>query len=101
MNPRKPLNEYYFKTNMGYQSPCWIWNGAVSKEGYGHMKANCKNVRAHVYFFLEYRGEYDRTQHLHHLCNIRLCVHPWHLYPMTPAEHNQLTHKGKRYRRIQ
>jgi len=33
------------------------------------------------------RGEIPEGVHLHHTCKNRACVNPWHLEPLTAADH--------------
>lgn len=67
-------------------SECVIWRGSVSN-GYGTMWLEGRNQRAHRVFYTVYRGAIPRGQVLHHTCETRLCVNPWHLVPMTLGDH--------------
>jgi len=58
--------------------PCWVWTGARSR-GYGILRLNYKNIRAHIMSFTWEYGETPEGQELDHLCRNRACVRPTHL----------------------
>lgn len=68
---------------------CWIWEGAVSTNGYGQFWVDDRIAVAHRFSY-ELRGEtIAEGLQLDHLCRVRTCVRPEHLEPVTPRENTR------------
>src|SRR5690349_21776126 len=65
---------------------CWLWIGAIMKNGYGVSSAMGRNILAHRLSYIAHVGPIPSGKHLDHLCRVRSCVNPDHLEPVTPAE---------------
>lgn len=63
---------------------CWLWTGALSKEGYGKFCIDRKNRGAHVVAYEQVNGPVPDGLELDHLCRVRHCVRPSHLEAVTP-----------------
>ncbi len=62
---------------------CVLFTGKLSPEGYGRLG----KLYAHR---VAYEGKYGiipAGHHLHHKCEVRACINPDHLEPITPREH--------------
>ena len=60
---------------------CWLWLGAVKRDGYGAFSATGrKQVRAHRMALMLELGMFDRRLLVLHKCDTPLCVRPDHLY---------------------
>src|SRR5258708_27487935 len=70
-------------------SGCWIWTGYIGKDGYGVAYLQGRNHRAHRVAYILLVGEIPPLLHLDHLCNVRPCVNPAHLEPVTWLENNR------------
>ena len=68
---------------------CWIWFGALCK-GYALLRVNGINVRAARWSYELLIGPIPEGYELHHTCFVKECVNPFHLKPMTHAEHIRL-----------
>lgn len=66
---------------------CWLWAGALDKDGYGLMRVT-KNgtLRSHRVFYQHYIGPIADGLVIDHLCRVRCCVNPSHLEPVTSIE---------------
>lgn len=65
---------------------CWLWEGYVSKEGYGYSTFEGKGRIAHRHVYELLVGPIPKGLQLDHLCRVRNCVNPDHLEPVTPRE---------------
>lgn len=76
---------------------CWEWQGYVdAKTGYGKVSARWAETgrkvgptQAHRVFYELYRGVFPKQRQLHHKCENKRCVNPWHLEVMTPRAHGR------------
>ncbi len=66
---------------------CWKWCGAMSKRGYGVFWLNGSLHPAHRIAYQLEEGPIDDTADLHHECEVKICVNPRHLKPLTRKEH--------------
>lgn len=77
----------YAEENRGYETPCWIWQFATERNGYGRKVVQGVKYGAHRYYYEQQVRPLQTHEHLHHLCGIRACVRPDHLQVLSPAEH--------------
>lgn len=56
---------------------CWLWTGAVDKDGYGIFHYHYKKCRPHRVAFQWERGDYAGV--IRHSCDTPACVRPSHL----------------------
>jgi hypothetical protein len=74
---------------------CWIWTGALDKDGYGIFKIGLfadgtrRNVRAHRFAYEMEFGPIPVGLALDHLCRVRACVRPVHLEPVETRENRK------------
>lgn len=81
--PRTLLEQISDKVLVG--DDCWLWQGATTRGGYGHLKIKGRNKRAARVLYELLVGPIPAGLTLDHLCRVRLCVHPAHLEPATNA----------------
>lgn len=72
---------------------CWLWTGAVSKNGYGTMTVGGKTRMAHRISYSAYKGAIPDGLHIDHRCKVRSCVNPSHLEAVTVGENNRRSPK--------
>jgi len=72
--------------------PCWIWNGSLTRDGYGKIKRSSHIggiTLAHKVPWEALHGEVPPGLQLDHLCRVRHCVNPAHLEMVTPRVNNE------------
>lgn len=77
-----PATRFWAKVNE--QDECWVWTGAILRNGYGYFgvtKGRC--IVAHRFAYMSMIGEIPEGLDLDHLCRNRACVNPYHLQPVT------------------
>lgn len=77
-------------------SPCWVWTGSKSKEGYAHISFRGRHEKAHRVLYAAFvdrvpRGRFHGV--LDHLCDNKSCVNPIHL-KLTSNRENVLRGTG-------
>lgn len=65
---------------------CWLWNGTIGVYGYGKIYIDGKHKRAHRAVYEALVGEIPEGMVLDHLCEVKSCVNPSHLEPVTISE---------------
>lgn len=61
-------------------TPCWLWNGTVNGEGYGVLRVNYKQLKAHRWVWERMCGTLPGDGLVpDHLCRQRSCVNPGHI----------------------
>lgn len=70
----------------GHDTPCWIWQGAVTSAGYGHRRRGRTTVLVHVEGYEEAHGAIPAGCEIDHLCRQKLCRRGSHLEAVEHAE---------------
>lgn len=69
-------------------TPCWVWQRATQGDGYGCLWYQRKYHLAHVVYYERAFGPVPKKKELHHRCENKGCVNPYHLTPVTSVEHH-------------
>lgn len=88
--------ETWIEEDRGYTTPCWIWQGAMSKS-YGWSSK--RKMNAHRAQWIDRRGPIPKGMHIHHLCGVSRCVRIDHMTLKTSSEHRRLTPQARRPRK--
>ena len=74
---------------------CWLWTGAVDKDGYGKITINYQDHRVHRVVFKLTKGDPGDLPVLH-TCDNPPCCRPSHLYLGTHADNARDRDERKR-----
>ena len=58
---------------------CWLWQGAKSRTGYGHVRLANRTQLAHRIAYLIAHGPYTAALYVLHNCDTPACCNPFHL----------------------
>jgi hypothetical protein len=67
-------------------SGCWLWLGALTKDGYGMITIKNKQYYTHILLYEFTKGQIPEGLVLDHLCRNPCCCNPDHLEAVTQAE---------------
>lgn len=77
-----PLDRFRF-----FFGPCWRYEGAKSRGGYGALTFEGRQVSAHRFAWRVLEGrDLAEGYQLDHVCRVRDCVNPAHLEPVTAGQ---------------
>jgi hypothetical protein len=79
----------YLIEDRGYKTPCWIWQLALSDDGYGQVSIDGRNLQAHRFYYEQRFSPIPDGLLLDHLCRVRCCVNPDHVEPVTTLENTR------------
>ena len=79
------MTDFYekHKKRIELKNGCWLWVGAKSSYGYGNLRINKIQYRAHRISFKSKFGFLDDNLVIDHLCKNKSCVNPDHLELVT------------------
>lgn len=71
---------------------CWLWTGGKTERQYPmfYVSPPQLKVRAHRWSFSQFVGDIGSGLEIDHTCNVRRCVRPGHLQPLTRTEHQRV-----------
>lgn len=102
MKHRDVTERFLDKVSPEPNSGCWLWTASTFKNtGYGQFYIGPEwgyakgMTTAHRASWHLFKGEIPDGLHIDHLCNVRCCVNPDHLEPVTHEENTRRALLGK------
>lgn len=96
------LDRFWSKVEISDPSACWIWVGGRDAAGYGQFSVITPNgrstIRSHRFAYEALMGAIPDELVMDHLCEVRECVNPHHLEPVTVRENILRGDTGERER---
>ena len=80
------LQRLFEKCQPEPNSGCWLWIGALNRDGYSNFSFRGESTLGHRASYILFRGKIPKTKEIDHLCRVRCCVNPAHLDLVTRGE---------------
>lgn len=76
---------------------CWIWQGKKNRDGYGEIMIDGKRQTVHRVSFVHFNNRpIEIGKCICHVCDVRLCINPMHLFEGSNRENTlDRTIKGR------
>lgn len=96
-NLEQTRSRFWSKVKIGKPKSCWVWTH-FTNHGYGMFFWNGRPWRAHRVAYWLTHGSIPEGKLILHICDVRNCVNPAHLYAGTLADNVRDAVERCRYR---
>lgn len=76
----RPSLQGRFSEKVDCSGECHLWTGSKSRDGYGVIRIDRKNVRTHRFAWSAANGQIPEGKHVLHRCDTPACVNVAHLF---------------------
>jgi hypothetical protein len=80
------------------ESGCWLWEGTITKKGYGRLSVKDSTCAAHRVSYVAFAGPIPDGLFVCHKCDVPGCVNPKHLFLGTHSDNMIDSVRKKRHR---
>lgn len=78
------------------EAGCWLWMGACTAGGYGHLRTQSGLRYSHRVSYEIFVGPIPEGKCVLHRCDVRCCVNPHHLWAGSHSENTRDAHQKGR-----
>ena len=86
---QKDINRFWEKVKISNNQECWNWLACLDKDGYGYLRVNYKNLKAHIISYTIENKHPPIIGVIRHTCDNRKCCNPKHLIDGTNIDNIQ------------
>jgi hypothetical protein len=86
MNLENERKQFWKNIEIRLPDDCWNWMSRRDRDGYGLIKLEGKQIKAHQLAFYYEHGIWPSNVEIRHFCNNRRCCNPKHLIDGTHKE---------------
>ncbi len=87
--PPETIARFLSRISPEPNSGCWLWTGDYHSNGYGQLEKHMRPRRAHRFAYEAFVGPIPDGLVIDHKCQVRCCVNPDHLEPVTSGENTR------------
>jgi hypothetical protein len=91
------LDAWFWSRIQPLESGCWEWTGTRWRDGYGAIRLDGRQQRAHRIIYELLVGPIPAGLVPDHLCRNHWCVNPLHIEPVTNRENTKRGYRARGY----
>lgn len=89
------IERFWAKVLVRSDDECWLWNGYITKNGYGQIRIGRSHRRAHrIAWMIHNKKLLPKGTIVRHLCHNKICCNPHHLQTGTAKDNSADSRKA-------